>query len=440
MKTRSFFSRLLTFLLVLALPIGFGCSTGGGSQTSEVSWTGTVQTGTALFDEPAAVATDAGGNVYIAGGSSGDIDNCGCMSRMDGFVVKYGPSGGEEWIVELEQDAWIFARGIAVPPGKDYAYVTGETDADLTGTGLAPGRMDVFLYRIGPDGSKFLLAQEGTADDDYARAVAADADGNAYVAGDTLGSIDGNPNAGSRDAFVMKIDAGGNVVWAVQIGSADIDTAKGVALDAAGNAYVAGNTLGSLGAGGNAGRNDVFLAKVAPDNTVLWIQMIGTPLEDTAASVAVDASGNAFVAGTTGGRLGGVINAGSTDAFVAKFSPDGTLLWVRLLGTTETESGYAVTTDADGFVYIAGQTDGTLGASSSGLLDSFVACLAGGTGDTVWIRQFGTDRDDCAHAVVAGPDGDLFLAGDTFGGMVGNLNCGCCDLFVAKFDRDGNEY
>jgi hypothetical protein len=300
--------------------------------------------------------------------------------------------------------------------------------------------MDVFLYRIGPDGSKTLLAQEGTGDDDYANAVAADSRGNAYVAGETFGSLDGNPNAGSRDAFVMKIDAAGVRMWAVQVGSADIDRAMGVALDAAGNAYVAGITFGSLGGEVNRGRSDAFLAKVSPVGTLEWVRLLGTPLSEIGTSVAVDAAGNAFVAGTTGGRLGGKVNGGHNDAFVAKFAPDGALFWVSLLGTTEEEYGYAVAMDAAGFAYLAGQTGGTLGATSSGSRDAFVACLDGNTGATEWIRQFGTSRDDCADAIAVDADGDIFVAGDTFGGMDGNTNLGCCDLFVSKFDRDGTPY
>lgn len=439
MRTRIFHSRLLTCLLILSLPIGVGCNTGGGSQTA-VSWTGTSQVGTPLFDEPAAIATDAGGSVYVAGGSNGDVDNCGCMSRMDGIVVKYGPSGEREWIAEIEEDAWVYARGIASSPLLDALYVAGDTDVDLTGAGSAPGGMDVFLYRIGPDGTRILLAQEGTPENDYASAVATDRSGAAYVGGSTFGSFDGFVNAGNRDAYVMKIDGYGHRVWAVQIGSDDIDIASGIALDAAGYAYVVGHTFGSLGGVANAGRSDVFLAKVAPGGGLEWVKLLGTPLGDIGTAVALDPSGNVFVSGTTGGRLDGAVNAGRNDAFVAKFAPDGTLLWVRLLGTTGAESGYAVATDAAGFVYVAGETDGTLGASAFGVRDAFVACLAGDSGATAWIRQFGTDRDDCAHAITVDAGGNLFVAGDTFGGMDGNLNEGCCDLFVAKFDRYGNRY
>ena len=81
MKTRSHLSRLLTFLLALTLPIGIGCGTSGGSKTTADSWTGTVQTGTALFDAPYAVATDAGGN---AGFDQNSADTTGTTFGGDG--------------------------------------------------------------------------------------------------------------------------------------------------------------------------------------------------------------------------------------------------------------------------------------------------------------------------------------------------------------------
>jgi len=101
--------------------------------------------------------------------------------------------------------------------------------------------------------------QIGTPANDDAHSVALDASGNAYISGSTRGSL-GGPKAGSDDAFLVKYDSSGSLLWSQQIGSWDGDAGRSVAVDAFGNAYISGYTTGSLG-GPNAGGSDAFLAK-----------------------------------------------------------------------------------------------------------------------------------------------------------------------------------
>ncbi|HRQ40087.1 MAG TPA: SBBP repeat-containing protein [Chloroflexota bacterium] len=99
------------------------------------------------------------------------------------------------------------------------------------------------------------------------------------------------------------------------------DEARSVAMDADGNVIVAGHTEGSLG-GPNTGLTDVFVQKVDPDGNTLWTRQFGTISEDIAYGVATDSNGNAAVTGHTYGDLFGP-NAGSIDAFLRVFTPDG---------------------------------------------------------------------------------------------------------------------
>jgi hypothetical protein len=92
--------------------------------------------------------------------------------------------------------------------------------------------------------------------------VTVDAFGNAYISGNTYGSL-GGPNAGNDDAFLAKYDSSGNMLWSQQIGTSDSDQSYSVAVDISGNAYISGRTYGSLG-GANAGNSDAFLIKYAP--------------------------------------------------------------------------------------------------------------------------------------------------------------------------------
>src|SRR6202041_1583750 len=110
----------------------------------------------------------------------------------------------------------------------------------------------------------------------------------------------------------------GNTLWTQQFGTSDTDVAYGVAVDGSGNVYVAGYTTGSL-QGTNAGGYDGFVRKLDSAGDTLWTQQFGTSSGDFAQGVAVDGSGNVYVAGYTTGSLQGT-SAGGYDAFIAKFS------------------------------------------------------------------------------------------------------------------------
>ncbi len=143
-------------------------------------------------------------------------------------------------------------------------------------------------------------AQIGTADRDHGRSVAVDGSGNAYITGYTSGDLGGS-NAGSMDAFLTKIDSLGNEVWSSQIGSSGLDNSWSVAVDGSGNSYISGYTDGNLG-GSNAGSYDAFLTKFDSSGNEVWSQQIGSSSDDASYSVAVDAAGNAYISGRTIGR------------------------------------------------------------------------------------------------------------------------------------------
>jgi hypothetical protein len=91
--------------------------------------------------------------------------------------------------------------------------------------------------------------------------VAVDASGNVYVAGFTAGGLDGNTNAGDLDFFLVKYSPAGERLWTRQFGTARLDIANGVAVNASGNVYLAGRTGGGLDGNQNAGASDLFLVK-----------------------------------------------------------------------------------------------------------------------------------------------------------------------------------
>ncbi|MCI0491519.1 MAG: SBBP repeat-containing protein, partial [Planctomycetes bacterium] len=170
----------------------------------------------------------------------------------------------------------------------------------------------------------------GSTVDDYSQGVSADGLGNVYISGTTLGSL-GGPNAGYTDAFVSKYDAAGVLQWTRQLGSGSWDVSWGVSADGLGNVYISGSTGGSLG-GPNAGGGDAFVAKYDAAGALKWTEQLGSTVDDYSQGVSADGLGNVYISGYTLGSLGGP-NAGSCDAFVAKYSvPEPASLGLLLFG------------------------------------------------------------------------------------------------------------
>lgn len=181
--------------------------------------------------------------------------------------------------------------------------------------------------------------QVGMSGQDDGDGLALDANGNVYVVGSLPnGELPGQTNVGMGDAFVMKFDGTGMLLWTRQFGSTQSDFATGVAVDASGNVFVVGGTFGTFPGQASAGASDVFVVKYNAAGTLVWTQQFGTSLTDNARAVSVDSNGNAYIAGETAGALAGQTNAGTFDAFVVKDDAAGTMVWARQLGTSNVDS------------------------------------------------------------------------------------------------------
>ena len=141
---------------------------------------------------------------------------------------------------------------------------------------------------------------------------------NVYVTGYTIGPLPGASSIGGLDAFLMKYDQDGAQQWIVQIGSTDNDRAYGLGIDANDILYVSIQTSGSM-EGTNLGQSDVAVVQVDNSGIVLWTEQFGTSDYDNEPKVAVDSTGDLFIAGETYGAFSGYTNPGGyEDWFVYK--------------------------------------------------------------------------------------------------------------------------
>lgn len=283
------------------------------------------------------------------------------------------------------------SRGVAVDNANN-VYMTGSTTGYVGGLNI--GEWDAFLIKYDDSGTLLWKRQVGTSLTDLAWGVAVDGAGSAYITGTTTGSLAG-PNSGGVDAFLFKFDASGSPLWKRQLGSTGTESSRGVAVDGAGNVYICGSTTGNL-ARPNAGSWEAYLAKYDASGTLLWVDQFGTGA-DHGYGVDVDAAGNVYIAGDTNGSPGGQ-SAGSVDALLAKYDESGTRLWTRQIGTSSIDIAYGVAVDGEGNAYISGTTAGSLAAPNPRSIDAILAKYDA-AGRLLWTRQLGTPEYDASWDV-----------------------------------------
>jgi hypothetical protein len=286
-------------------------------------------------------------------------------------------------------------------------------------------------------------------------ALVADANGNAYVTGHFSGTIDlgcGGHDAGSSaDMFVAKLTPAGACLWSAQGGADSWMTGTAVALDADGALYLAGQFRGAAPFGtptiSNAAWTDGFIARFDAAGVRSWVRSVGGAGDDLPNGIAVQ-NGAVVLAGSFfgTGNFGGpdLVSAGGEDAFVAGYeAATGAYLWQHHLGGGGGDSINAVSVGAGGRIFVAGHFESSIQVGqtrleSAGQRDAFYAALPfDGMG---WdARRFGGAGDDSVTAAALDAQGNVVLAGTFQQSMtLGELTAvGSASGFIAKFDANG---
>lgn len=414
--------------------------------TGTAPWYGTKQLGSSLDDRAYDIATDSIGNVYVVGYASGGLNGSTNAGGGDIVIIKYNPSGVNQWTKQFGTTGDDIAYGIATD-NSGSIYVAGYTVGELDGN-TNTGGINRFVTKYSSTGVKQWTKQAGTATEDIAYAVTTDTSANIYVAGYTFGNLDGNTNAGSSDVFIVKYDSSGIKQWTKQIGTLSVDVAYGIATDGIGNIYIAGYTSGGLDGNTNAGGTDSFVIKYDSSGMKQWTKQFGTISNDYTNSIATDSCGNTYVAGYTLGGLDGNTNTGGYDLFIVKYDAVGVKQWTKQLGTASNDYANGVVIDSSCNIYVTGRTDGSLDGNTNaagsgadllyapGLADLYVVKYDA-AGAKQWTKQLGTVYNDDAKSIAADSFGNLYVAGYTWGGLDGNTNTGGSDIFVVKYNSSG---
>ena len=487
--------------------------TSTGALDTSFSSDGLVQLGNVTIGSNAsgietfkAMNVDSSGNIFLAGHTQGSLGEANA-GVYDAFVVKLTSTGAldtsfsSDGIVQLgnvtmgaNASGWEYVTALNVDSAGNI-FLAGYT-SDSLGEANA-GYYDAFVVKLTSTGAldtsfssdgivQFgnVTIGSGASGDEDVTAMSVDSAGNIFLAGNTQGSL-GEANAGSGDAFVVKLTSTGALDTSfssdgiVQLGNVTMganasgnEDVTAMSVDSAGNIFLAGHTLGSLGEA-NAGGYDAFVVKLTSTGALdtsfssdgivqLGNVTIGSGAsgDEDVTAMSVDSAGNIFLAGNTQGSLGEA-NAGGSDTFVVKltstgaldtsFSSDGIVqLGNVTMGANASgnEDVTAMSVDSSGSVFLAGYTTGSLGEANAGDNDAFVVKLTStGALDTSFSSdgfvQLGNvtiganaSGGDYIRAMNVDSSGNIFLAGHTQGSL-GEANAGSQDAFVVKLTSTG---
>jgi hypothetical protein len=175
----------------------------------------------------------------------------------------------------------------------------------------------------------------GTSGYDRATSLTTGLDGSIYISGETGVTLDGQSfTGGISDCFVTKYNADGTKAWTRLLGSDKQDAAYALTTGTDGSIFVSGWTFGSLDGATNNGVFDAFLTKYSTDGTKVWTRLLGTGAYESANALTTGLDGSIYVSGYTYASLDGQTYSGSGDAYVSKYTPDGTKVWTKLLGSS----------------------------------------------------------------------------------------------------------
>ena len=365
-------------------------------------------------------ATDANGNVYMAGMFNSDsivfgayvAHNIGISVGGDIFIVKYDSAGNVLW-----------AKG-AQGYGSDYP-----TAMAINGTG------ELYLtgYFYSPT-----LAFSSTV-------------------------INHGPSS-DADMFLVKMDGDGNTIWAKDYsGSTDYLQPSGIALDEAGMVYLVGTFASdSFMLGGTelfkSGFFNSFLAKTDTTGNVLWAKATNGSDKDQTYAVATDNTNGVYIAGTFtsptlsfGATTLTDTNTASSasDIFLAKYDTAGTPVWAKRFGGAYSDDAFSVTTDHSGHVFISGYFNsptinfGGVTLTNGGVINPFVTMLSSATGATQWAKSGYCVSSGNANCIKTDYRGNLYASGwynsDSLS-FDGNVVAGAGgdDIFLVRMDTLGN--
>lgn len=358
---------------------------------------------------------------------------------------------------------WAFDLGYAI--GTDNlgnVYISGKYEMSganfgNTTVGCA-GNHDIYIAKYNPAGDFQWVRTAGGPSGDYTHAMAVDAAGNSYITGEIEQTVSfGNgvslTSNGGNDVFIAKYNTNGTLLWARKMGGGS-QSDKGLGICISGSyLYVTGKFQGTANFAGtsltSAGGDEIFVGKYTTDGVFQWVKKAGGSGNDEGDAISSDPAGNCYVTGSFNGTANfsgtTISSSGSADIFIAKYTPAGSLMWVKKAGGSAADYGYGIKVDDTYGVFLTGgfRVKSTFGTNTltaqGGDADIFVARYdANGTAQ--WAKKAGGKINDYGRAIAL-DNNNLYITGN-FGlqasfGTYTLTGVDSTELYFASYSKTG---
>lgn len=367
---------------------------------------------------------------------------------------------------------------VAVDPAGNTYLGCHSNSVNLLGDDKHPyvpkGGMDAFVVKLNNQGTEVnYLTHLGGTKWDAVQGIISDSLGNIYAVGTTYSSdfpINSNGYqsnfGGKSDAFVVKLNPDGKVVWSTFLGGSNDEDGRGIAIDQDGNIHIIGRTASndfptSDGAiqSKSAGKIDAFITTLDANGKMLTSTYLGGSGDDIGFAIALDSIGQLYIAGTTNSSNFPIKNAiqeenkGEDDTFLAIIDPTRSVIkFASYFGGGKSERLYSIDLDSSGDVFMMGFTNSsnyptTTGAFQpdfGGVRDAFVTKINLQKRAVVYSTYLGGKNNDSPRNLAVDEKGNAFIVGFTGSNnfpvnspQESNLR-GKTDAFVTILDSSGS--
>ena len=282
-----------------------------------------------------------------------------------------------------------------------------------TTTSFGAGLSDAYLVKLDANGNLQWTKTIGGKEFEDGYSLIQTADGGYAIAGAT-----NSFGAGGYDVYVVKLDANGNLQWTKTIGGKKEDVGLMSLIQTSDGGYAIAGATNSFG----AGNGDVYVVKLDANGKLQWTKTIGGPGDEIGFSLIQTSDGGYAIAGSTFS-----FGAGDEDVYVVKLDANGNLQWTKTIGGPKREWGSSLIQTADGGYAIAGTTT-SFGAGGE---DVYVIKLDA-SGNLQWTKTIGGKKEDAGISLIQTSDGGYAIAGYTK-----SFGAGGEDVYVVKLDADG---
>ncbi len=398
------------------------------------------------YDAGYAADEDSEGSIFVAGySSSGDIRGTTLTGGADYYVLKLSSRGNLDYWLDIAGGQGSSERDVpaAVAETCDGGYIVVGYSGSTSIPGLTNhGGMDAYAIRYNAVGDVVWQQLYGGGDNDFFWSVEETSEGSFLMGGHTASTdIPGITLAGSFDSWVVKLKQDGSLDWQTNVGGSGFDSTETVIATTDGGAMVHGYSNSTdLPATSSHGGYDIYLARLNPDGTLAWYQLLGGGGNDYSMDIQQTSDGGfILVGGSTSTDIPTLTNSGGEDVHVVRLNSSGSVVWQKLYGGSGNERAYSVRQTTDlGFI-VAGSSRSTdiAGTTNKGSDDVYVLKLDS-VGDAVWQAMYGGSASDAARAIRPTTSGGYLVAGSSATSFIGGAaNHGGTDAYVLKLNATG---